>query len=792
MENTVVKKISVGGNFTGTINFAMQQNYVPIIRNLVITNETEELMENLVIKVSFSPDFAKEYSYDIPKLEAGEAVEISPVRISLKSEFLFALTEKMVGSMTVVISQGEEVLYENENSIELLALDQWSGLNIMPEIIAAYVTPNNPKIPAIIRDASDILSSWTGNSSFTAYQTRNANNVKLQMAAIYAALQKQNITYVTAPASYEIRGQRVRLPHKVLEEKLGNCLDLSLLYATCLEAVGLFPMIVFIEGHAFIGCHLEEETFSDCMVDDVSAIEKRIAEGAEEILLVECTDLVYGKNVEFDKAMKHGKDHLNDITKFHCVIDIQRSRGSGIRPIPLQLNTTYDGNATFSEEGGNGATYAAPSELDTSLIGRVATSNEPITKQKIWERKLLDFSLRNTLLNFRVNKNAFQIMTANLGELEDKLSDGKDFRVMEAPSEWTLTLRDSKIFEIENEKDLIKSIATEEFKSYRIRTFLNEVDLEKNLKGLYRAAKVSMEENGTNTLFLALGFLRWYESDVSEKARYAPIVLIPVDIVRNVRNKGYVIRSRQEEAQVNITLLEYLRQDYGVNITGLDPLPEDEHGIDLPLVYNTIRQGIMGKKRWNIEEMAFVGLFSFGQFVMWNDIRNRSEELKSNKVVSSLMDGAMNWEPVTGIPTAEKLDGTLVMKDMAVPMAADSSQMVAIAEAAAGQSFVLHGPPGTGKSQTITNMIANALYNGKSVLFVAEKMAALSVVQKRLEKIGLDPFCLELHSNKTNKSSVLSELNKSLEIGKIKSPEQYEETANKIAATAISSILILS
>lgn len=304
--------------------------------------------------------------------------------------------------------------------------------------------------------------------------------------------------------------------------------------------------------------------------------------------------------------------------------------------------------------------------------------------------------------------------------------------------------------------------------------------MDKNLKNLYRSAKMSMEENGTNTLFLALGFLRWYESSLSEKARYAPIVLIPVDIVRNVRNKGYVIRSRQEEAQVNITLLEYLRQDHGVNISGLDPLPEDEHGIDLPLVFNTIRHAIMGKSRWNIEEMAFVGLFSFGQFVMWNDIRNRSKELEENKVVASLIKGAMSWEGESEDITVDRLDSELSLKDMAVPVSADSSQMVAIVKAARGESFVLHGPPGTGKSQTITNMIANALYQGKSVLFVAEKMAALNVVQKRLADIGLDPFCLELHSNKTNKTSVLAELEKTLEVGRIKSPEEYQETAEMV------------
>ncbi|MBO5071303.1 MAG: DUF4011 domain-containing protein, partial [Roseburia sp.] len=776
-------KVSVGGNLAGTINFAMQQNYVPVIRNLVVNNESEETLTDLDLKITFDPEFAKEYTYHIEEIAANQSVEISPVKIQLKTEFLFSLTEKIVGTIQLELCSGTEKIYSYSDEVELLAFDQWSGLLFMPEIITAFVTPNHPKIAEIIRDASGVLKKWTGNPSFTGYQTRNPNNVKLQMAAIYTAIQMQGIVYNNPPASYEVIGQRVRLPHIVLEQRQGTCLDLAVLYAACLEAVGLFPLLFFIKGHAFGGCWLEEETFADCVVDDVSSIEKRIVPGAEEVLLVECTDLVSGKNTEFDKAQKHGKDHLNILSNFQCVIDVQRSRGSGIRPIPLRLEQAYHSYKDVSEEAEEAREQVetqAPSMLDSSLLGKVAESNEPVTKQKIWERKLLDFSLRNTLLNFRVTKNSFQLMAADLSELEDKLADGKDFRIMEIPSEWTISLRDTKMFEIETEKDLIKSIATEEFKSSRIRTFLDEVELDRNLKSLYRSAKMSMEENGTNTLFLALGFLRWFESDVSEKARYAPVVLVPVDIVRNVRNKGFVLRSRQEEAQVNITLLEYLRQDHGILISGLDPLPEDEHGIDLPLVFQTIRQAVMGKKRWNIEEMAFVGLFSFGQFVMWNDIRNRADELAKNKVVSSLMNGAMNWEPEEQKVTADNLDTEISIKDMAIPVSADSSQMVAIAAAAGGQSFVLHGPPGTGKSQTITNMIANALYQGKSVLFVAEKMAALNVVQKRLADIGLDPFCLELHSNKTNKSAVLAELNKTLEVGRIKSPEEYEKTAEKV------------
>jgi len=777
MENIV----KVGGNVSSSINFAMQQNYVPIIRNLTVSNISGRDLEELELTVTSEPEFTKKYTFNIGSLPADKTFEIAPVRITLLTEFLFSLTEKMSGTLTVSVTEKGSVIFTEDIEIELLAYDEWSGLYYMPEIIAAFVMPNHPEIQTVLRDASELLRKWTGDPSFTAYQTKNPNNVKLQMAAVYNVLQKKGIVYNEPPASYELMGQRVRLPHKVLENKQGTCLDLAVLYVSCLEAAGLFPIIVFIKGHAFAGCWLDEETFADCMTDDVSAMEKRTVQGAEQILLVECTDFTDGKTVDFDKALKHGRDHLNDPSQFTAAVDIKRSRGSGIRPIPLRLNNDAVTSADGIKSEDRTVSDAAPSELSAPLSGKISeSSGQPMTKMKIWERKLLDFSLRNTLLNFRPTKNSFRIMTADLGELEDRLSDGKDFRILEIPSEWTISVRDFRTFEIENEKDLIYSIAEQEFASGRIRTFLNEDELNLSLKSLYRAARSSLEENGANTLFLALGFLRWFETEQSEKPRYAPVVLIPVDIVRNVRDKGYIIRSRQEETQINVTLLEYLKQDHDLNIPGLDPLPLDDHGIDLPLVFNTIRQCIMGKPRWNIEEIAFVGLFSFSQFVMWSDLRSRSTEIESNKVVSSLINGSLSWQPKEFDVTVDNIDEKIGPSDMAVPLTADSSQLVAAAAAADGQSFVLHGPPGTGKSQTIANMIANALYKGKTVLFVAEKMAALNVVQKRLAAIGLDPFCLELHSNKTNKSAVLSELNKALEVGRIKSPEDYERTAEKL------------
>jgi hypothetical protein len=273
-----------------------------------------------------------------------------------------------------------------------------------------------------------------------------------------------------------------------------------------------------------------------------------------------------------------------------------------------------------------------------------------------------------------------------------------------------------------------------------------------------------------------LGFLRWFESNISEKARYAPIVLIPIEIVRKSAKQGYIIRTREEETQINITLLEMLKQEFGITISELNTLPHDENGVDINRIFNIITQAIIDKAKWRIEEHAFIGLFSFSQFIMWNDIRNRSDDLQKNKIVASLMSGKMEWEQVGKMQEANNLDDTVLPKDVAVPLSVDSSQLAAIYESNKGTSFVLHGPPGTGKSQTITNIIANALYHDKTVLFIAEKMEALSVVQRRLTTIGLNPFCLEIHSNKAKKKYVLNQLEEVLEIGNMQSKMNMKNT----------------
>lgn len=172
-----------------------------------------------------------------------------------------------------------------------------------------------------------------------------------------------------------------------------------------------------------------------------------------------------------------------------------------------------------------------------------------------------------------------------------------------------------------------------------------------------------------------------------------------------------------------------LRQNFGISVPGLDPLPTDESGINVKLIYSIIRHCIKNQRKWDVEEQAILGIFSFNKFIMWNDIHNNAHKLTQNKVVSSLINGKIEWDVTAEEVDAAYMDRQLSPADIVLPIIADSSQLEAIYEAVHDKTFILHGPPGTGKSQTITNIIANALYKGKRVLFVAEKMAALSVVQ---------------------------------------------------------------
>ena len=763
--------------YTPVANYAIQQNRIPIIRKLVIENPSEIDLLDITIKIKGEPDFINSWEQKIEVLPSKQRIEIEVRGFKLLANFLSELTEKLSGDLILSIYSKEDILYTENYGVDILAYDQWNGIGALPEMLAAFVTPNHPEISKIIQVASKILETWTGNPSFDAYQSLNLDRVKKQMGAIFEAITSLGIVYCSPPASFENECQRIRMCDTIFSQKIAACADMAILFASCIESIGLNPLLIVINGHAFVGAWLIDDSFADSVNDDVSLLKKRIAIGINEISLVEATCMNAGQIQSFDEAINSANYKLVKEEDFILFIDIKRARLSGIKPLPQRIKTS-DGWTIIEDEEIIVRESLQPESIIFEGNSEILESTQ-ITKQKLWERKLLDLSLRNNLLNLRITQSTIQLFSINLSDFEDALADGNEFQVLTKPDEWVNTNINSGVYQTINMSDPIVDLLKFDLSHKRLRTYLTDSELQSSLTKLYRASRLSLEENGANTLYLALGFLKWYETPNSELARYAPLLLLPIEIIRKSAQKGYIIRSREEETIMNITLLEMLKQDFGISISGLTELPRDDSGVDVVKIFNIIRRGIMSQSRWNVEEHSFLGIFSFSKFIMWNDIHNNADKLIENKVAKSLVSGKLEWH-TDGVPIETDLDNKYLPSEIVLPISADSTQLDAICAATRDKSFILHGPPGTGKSQTITNIIANALYQGKKVLFVAEKMAALTVVQKRLADIGLDPFCLELHSNKSKKSIVLEQLRKTTEIIRKSSPLEFETEAERL------------
>jgi very-short-patch-repair endonuclease len=298
----------------------------------------------------------------------------------------------------------------------------------------------------------------------------------------------------------------------------------------------------------------------------------------------------------------------------------------------------------------------------------------------------------------------------------------------------------------------------------KIQTLFFKDDLERKLSGLREAARVLLQDAGLSALYCAFGFLEYYESESSDELRVAPLVFVPVELDRQLERGEYTyfLRGRNEDTQTNAALRELLATQHSIELPEWD---EDEEQLDpLEGYFAQVEESISEKKGWKVRRKVTVGLFTFSTLAMYNDLdpkRWQQSPLEKQEIVRSLIAGTeiADWGNLQAneyeIDKANLPEALLITE-------ADSSQQSAIIDVLSGKNCVIQGPPGTGKSQTITNIISSSLNAGKTVLFVAEKMAALQVVKKRLDAAGLDEFCFEVHSSKTAKTAVVDSLNQRL------------------------------
>ncbi|MEI6076203.1 MAG: DUF4011 domain-containing protein [Verrucomicrobiota bacterium] len=753
-----VAKISLV--YDKAINYAFQQNAIPVIKEFKFCNDGTA-RKNLRIKLTTEPAFAEPVEILLQGIAPQGEYRAAPLELKLRPNFLSELGEKISGLFKCAVVDGDEVICSLAEPVSLLARNEWCGLVSLPEILAAFVLPNDPAVMQILDRGAAVLREHTGQSAFNGYQDKNHRRAWEQVAAIYKAISELGIRYMVAPASFETTGQKVRTPTEIINQRFGNCLDLALLFCACCEQVGLHPLVLMHDGHAYAGCWLEEKTLSEPAGDDLQYIRKL---AADDLLTVfECTTATSESPGTLKDAELLAVTHLRGEKPFRQVIDIHRARISRIHPLPIpgQAEDNKFTGAVRPQAAGIGERqFIDPVKVNTAAPAR------PASRIDQWKSRLLDLSLRNRLLNFRETKSAIQILSAVPEHVEDELAAERELALRPRPNVMGEDdPRNETTYTRMQRADALKDHLVDELENGRLHTNLEESEHGRRLTDLYRSAKNSIEENGSNTLFAAVGFLEWREAEHSDRVFRAPLLLVPVELKRKSVLEGFSLRRMDEETRLNVTLMEMLRQNFQKEIQGLDPLPEDQSGVDVGMVLRIFRDAVRDLPGWEVKSEVWLGQFSFTKFLLWKDLADRLDALIKNRVVNHLVNQAgMPYDNPSADIKPEQLDADFHPRDIFCPRSADSSQLAAVMAAAAGHDFVLEGPPGTGKSQTIANIIAHCLANRKRVLFVAEKRAALDVVYRRLREEGLEPFCLELHSNKTGKADVVAQFDRTLKL----------------------------
>ncbi len=303
-----------------------------------------------------------------------------------------------------------------------------------------------------------------------------------------------------------------------------------------------------------------------------------------------------------------------------------------------------------------------------------------------------------------------------------------------------------------------------------LRTSLSRKSLDSVLTTMRREANTAIEETGVNYLYVAIGLLEWKDNDSADRTLLAPLILIPARLERKYDGRSGSYRTTLaytgEEVQSNLSLTKRLEKDFDLQLPDL--ALDDEGNLPSPdEFFQSIERIVSKKSQWVVRRESLLGFFSFRKLLMYLDLDpsqwTGEKALENHPLIRAVIEGTQieNSPHYFGVDYA--IDSHPGADRIALVRDADSSQHSALCDIAEGKSLVVEGPPGTGKSQTITNVIANALNGGKSVLFVSEKLAALEVVRSNLESVDLGMFCLELHSDAAKPRQVFTDLAKRLD-----------------------------
>lgn len=752
-------RVSITMETVAETSYALSYNGSQIVSQLRINNPGPEI-RGVELKLSLataSGTLSRDCVHYLDLPERGSITLAAP-NLQADPANMLQLEDRQTGSVLAQLVAGEETLATADAAIEILGAQHWRlrpGLLTM-ESLAAFVQPNHPEIAAVCREAAIILEQRTGSGSLQGYQSGEERADEIAYA-IFEAAHRRGIRYSEPPPTWGQGAQRIRTPAQVLNGQFGTCMDTTVVLAAAFEYAGLQPNLWLMNGHIFLGYWRYEANFRTPALEEPQLLINAVDMGM--IRLIETT-AVTDQNL-------HPAQHLHDaayarwltgdLDQVEGVVDIYAARNAGIRPIPARI--TDAAGRTAIHEYVPPQRSVVPAHQPTADRERLRDRPAAVVPSRIakWKNALLDLSLRNRLINFTPTARfPLAVPDDRVGQFEDLINGGSAVTLLPSDAVSAMQMERGIRFGRDLPQEQLAEILVDQKSVFADVT---EAAYQSRMRNLAYKARTVTEETGANNLYLALGTLVW--SQDSKELR-SPLILVPVHLRSTGRGGNYtVVLDDTGTSTPNYCLLEKLKLTYNLHIPGLADPAEDASGIDLDAAFASVRGATAEKGLpFRVEPTVDLSILQFAKYRLWKDLDENWEQFASNPLVKHLIHTPT--EAFTD-PVQTEPDGDLDNLAAKLPIPADSSQLQAVAEAVAGKTFVLEGPPGTGKSQTITNLLTRAVAEGKRVLFVAEKRAALDVVQKRLSDVGMGVFTLDLHDKGSKPAAVREQIRRALE-----------------------------
>ena len=717
---------------------------LPLLSEMQLIDLAGVAQDGLQLELWTEPALLPARALPLPALGPHEQRSLAAIPCGVALDALTALDGPITLRLCARVPSpdGSAALWRESWPLRALPPTFWAGATAPPELLLCHVQPQ--------------LSAFDGcfppppSTPPTAASQRARLRVVLDAWTALRAASGAPMRLDPAPPRWWEDGQPLRGWPALQQAGAWTPLERAACAAALAERAGLDAQLVLSADGPRLGCWLEARPQPAPLQDDPAAVRTRVDQG--ELLIIDLD--VLGAGAALEAAAAAGKDALRPGgPALRCALDIAAGRRAGLLPLPSPLQAE-----------------AAPPPLPVQLgavLPAAAPTPAPAARDRVrrWADQLLDLSTRNRLLSFKDGKAAVPLLCPEPAALEDLLAGGTSLRLLERPAQLRA---DEAAAAVETGRLAAAAAATEALRAQLrvgfVHSALSEAEHRARLLEMFREERTAVQETGAGHLYLAVGALRW-RAEGEAAPRRAPVLLIPAALDRVGTGPGarFGLRARDEETRINLTLLRFLEQGFGLPCADLEALPLDGSGVDLPALFHAVRTRIEGLRGWELTEEVWLSRFSFSKLLMWMDLNERREALAQNPVVQHILSGGLKAWPWAAPPVEpDQIEAQHPPGHPLVVREADPSQLQAILAAEAGSSFVLEGPPGTGKSQTITNLIAHLLGLGRTVLFVSEKKAALDVVHKRLKEAGLDRAVLELHSNKANKKAVLEQLKAAL------------------------------